>query len=298
MDASPVAISGITGFIGRHLARRLIASGVPVTGISRSKEARLSGVSRWQTPDVLDLFGHRAVVNLSGEPVNCRWSDAKKAAFESSRTGATHRLVKHLKTIEPVARPKVLVSASGIGIYGDREDAILDEGAPPGTDYLAGLCVRWEAAAREAEDLGVRVALLRTGIVLGKGGAAFDQLRRLFRLGLGGKLGSGRQWIAWIHLEDQISAIIHALETPLLSGPLNLNAPHPERNVDFTRKFAAALHRPAILPVPGFALKLVLDGLGETMLGGQRAVPTALERSGFAFQFPTLEEALADLVVT
>jgi len=296
MESAPVAISGVTGFIGRHLAVRLASEGIPVTGISRSAGTRLEGVKRWQTLETLDLSGHRAVVNLSGYRVDCRWTEKNRRAIEDSRAGLTRRLVEHLRGLDPATRPQVLLNGSGIGVYGDGGDTLLDEASPAGDDYLARVCVAWEAAAREAEPLGVRVVLLRTGVVLGAGGAAFDKLRMIFRLGLGGKLGSGRQWMPWIHLHDEVEAILHAVRSPVISGPLNLVAPHPERNAEFTRKFAAALLRPAFLPVPGFALKLALGEFAEAMLGGQRAVPAGLEHSGFHFRFPTLEEALAELV--
>ncbi|BCU76101.1 TIGR01777 family oxidoreductase [Luteolibacter sp. LG18] len=296
MDNPPVAIFGATGFIGRHLAARLAAEGIPVTGISRSRSILSEDVAEWQTPGALNLANHRAVVNLAGEPVDCLWTAEKMRAIEDSRAGGTRRLVDHFRELTPAERPGVLVNASGVGFYGDGADALLDETAPAGTDYLARVCIDWEAAAREAESLDVRVVLLRTGVVLGKGGAAYEKLRKLFNLGLGGKLGSGRQWMPWIHVDDEVAAILHAIRSPVVSGPVNLVAPRPERNADFTRKFAAALHRPAFLSVPGFALKFALGGFGEAMLGGQRAVPAALEHSGFQFRHPDLEGALADLI--
>jgi uncharacterized protein (TIGR01777 family) len=295
MDA-PVAILGATGFIGRRLAECLAAEGVPVTGISRSPNAHVAGVSRWMKPEALDLSGHKAVINLAGERVDRRWTTAAKQVLEDSRIGVTRRLVEHLAGLESEVRPEILINGSGIGVYGNTGDAAIDESAPPGDDYLAQLCVKWEAEAEKAAALGIRVVLLRTGIVLGRGGAAFDKLHRLFRLGLGGRLGSGLQWMPWIHLEDQVAGMLHALRTPSISGPVNFNAPVPERNRDFTRKFAHALHRPALLPVPGFALKLALGGFGAAMLGGQRATPAALQHQGFEFRYPTLEEALEDLV--
>ncbi|MGC4015650.1 MAG: TIGR01777 family oxidoreductase [Luteolibacter sp.] len=296
MESAPVAIFGVTGFIGRHLAARLALEGIPVTGVSRSSVGPVPGVNRWQTTGTLDLTGCRAVVNLSGHRVDCRWTEANRREIEGSRAGLTRQLVGHLRSLPPEKRPPVLLNASGIGFYGDGSDTVLDETAPAGGDYLARVCVEWEAEAREAEALDMRVVLLRTGVVLGKGGAAFDKLRAIFRLGLGGRIGSGRQWMPWIHLQDEVEAMVHLLRSPELRGPFNLAAPQPERNVDFTRKFAAALHRPALLPVPGFALKLALGEFAGAVLGGQRAEPAALERSGFRFQFPSLEGALADLL--
>ena len=296
MHPAPVAILGATGFIGRHLAAHLALNGIPVTGISRSREARIDGVSHWQTPDSLDLANHQAVVNLSGERVDCRWTPARREILEHSRIEVTQRLVGHLRSLDPAERPAVLLNGSGVGYYGDGGDSPLNESAPAGTDFLAKLCVDWENAALEATSFDTRVILLRTGIVLGKGGAAFDKLRKLFALGLGGELGSGRQWMPWIHLDDEVSAIVHAIETPTLHGPLNLAAPQPERNSDFTHKLAAALHRPAFFHAPAFALKLALGEFANALLTGQRAVPAALEKSGFTFRHPTLESALADLI--
>lgn len=295
MDA-PVAIFGATGFIGRRLAECLAAEGIPVTGISRSPNAHIAGVSRWMKPDALDLSGHGAVINLAGERVDRRWTAAAKQVLEDSRIGVTRRLVDHLAGLDLATRPGVLINGSGIGVYGDTGDKVIDESAPPGDDYLAQLCVKWEAEAEKAAALGMRVVLLRTGIVLGRGRAAFDKLHTLFRLGLGGRLGSGLQWMPWIHLEDQIAGILHVLRSPSISGPANFNAPFPERNREFTRKLAAALHRPALLPVPGFALKLALGGFGAAMLGGQRAVPAVLQHQHFEFRYPTLEGALEDLI--
>lgn len=189
----------------------------------------------------------------------------------------------------------MLVNASAVGIYGDGGDAVLDDSARRGAGYLAGLCSDWEDAAKDAESLGVRVVRMRTGVVLGHGGGAFDKLRSIFKLGIGGPLGSGQQWMPWIHLDDLRAAIVHCVFADSLDGPVNGTAPNPERNVDFTRKLANALHRPAFLAVPGFALKLVLGEFASALLEGQRAVPEALLADGFQFRFPTLESALADL---
>jgi uncharacterized protein (TIGR01777 family) len=183
-----------------------------------------------------------------------------------------------------------------VGIYGDRGDQVLTEAAVPGSGYLADLCVAWEEAAMEAEALGVRVVRLRAGVVLGRDGPAFRKLHCMFKSGLGGRLGSGRQWLPWIHLDDLRGAISHAVLSESLWGAVNCTAPAADRNRDFTRKLAAALHRPAILPVPEFALKLVLGEFGAALLAGQHARPAALEADDFNFRFPTLESAFADLV--
>lgn len=294
--ARRVAIVGVTGFVGHGLPALLAENGIATTGISRSGQGVVPGVDRWQTPDTLDFSGHHAVINLAGEPINRRWNGNSRRLFHESRVGVTARVVEAIAKLPADQRPKVLINASGVGIYGDRGDEILTESSRPGTDYLAGLCKDWENAALAAESLGVRVVRLRMAVVLGKNGPAFEKLRHLFKLGLGGRLGSGRQWMAWIHLADFHAVILHALAAENLTGQLNVSAPNPERNVDFTRKLAAALHRPAVIPAPRFLLKLVLGEFGGILVTGQRALPEALLESGFEFQFPTLESALADLI--
>ena len=290
------AIVGVTGFVGRGLPALLAEIGMATTGVSRAGTGSVPGIDRWQSPETLDFAGHHAVINLAGEPIDQRWTDESRRRFHESRVGLTVRVVEAIAKLPDDQRPKVLVNASAVGIYGDRGDEILTDTARPGNGYLADLCIDWEDAARDAETLGIRVVRLRIGIVLGENGPAFEKLRRVFKLGLGGPLGHGKQWMPWIHLADLRAAIVHAVISETLTGPVNGSAPNPERNADLTRKLAAALHRPAILAVPGFALKLVLGGFGEVLLAGQRALPAALEADGFRFQFPTLEAALADLV--
>ena len=188
------------------------------------------------------------------------------------------------------------MNASAVGIYGDRGDEILNDTARPGAGYLADLCGDWEDAAHDAESLGVRVVCLRIGVVLGKSGPAFEKLRTVFKACIGGRLGSGMQWMPWIHVDDLRAAIVHTVLSEKLAGPINGTAPYPERNRDLTRKFAAALHRPAIFPSPAFVLRIVLGEFSSALLASQRAIPTALDADGFQFRYPTLETALADLV--
>jgi len=295
-DAPRAAIIGVTGFIGGGLPALLAERGVATTGFSRSGGGSVPGVVRWGRSEALDFAGHQAVINLAGAPIHRRWNAENKREFHESRVGVTRRVVEAIRALPAELRPKVLVNGSAVGIYGDRGDEVLTESSAPGTGYLAELCHEWEETAAEAEALGVRVVRLRTGVVLGHGGEAFGKLVRIFSTGLGGRLGSGRQWMPWIHLDDLRAAIVHALFSENLTGPVNGCAPAAERNADFTRKFAAALHRPAILPVPGFALKLALGGFGGALLSSQHARPAALEADGFRFRFPTLESALADLV--
>lgn len=290
------AVVGVTGFVGNGLPALLAARGMATTGISRKGHGTVPGVDQWQTPETLDFAGYQAVINLAGEPIDQRWTEESRRRFHESRVGLTSRVVEAIAKLPDAQRPKVLVNASAVGIYGDRGDETLTENARPGRGYLADLCNDWEDAALDAESLGLRVVRLRIGIVLGANGSAFEKLRGVFKLGLGGPLGSGKQWMPWIHLADLRAAIVHAVTSETLTGAVNGSAPQPERNADLTRKLAAALHRPAILAVPGFALKLVLGGFGGALLAGQRALPAALEADGFHFQYPTLEAALADLV--
>lgn len=291
-----VAVIGITGFLGRGLPVLLEEMGFATTGISRSGSGEVLGVDRWQAADKLDFHGYHAVINLAGEPIDQRWNARTRPLFRESRVGVTTRVVEAISKLPADARPAVLVNGSAVGIYGDRGDEVLPDTARRGHGYLADLCSDWEDAARAAESLGVRVVRLRTGVVLGKEGRAFQKLLTIFKLGIGGQLGSGSQWMPWIHVADVRAAIVHAVVSETLSGPVNGGSPYPERNLDFTRKLAGALHRPAVLPAPAFALKLVLGDFSSALLGSQRVLPAALEADGFRFRYPTFEQALADLI--
>lgn len=291
-----VAIVGVTGFIGRGLPALLAEKGMSTTGISRAGGGSIAGVDRWQSLDALDFSGHHAVINLAGEPIDRRWTEKNRRLFYESRVGVTNRVVDAIAKLPEKERPRVLINASAVGIYGDRGDDLLTEDAKVGSGYLADLCEKWERAAQNAESRGVRVVKLRIGVVIGPGGAAFQKLGRVIKLGIGGRLGSGKQWMPWIHHEDLRAAIAHAIFSESLRGPINATAPRPERNADLTRKFAAALHRPAIFAAPAFALRLVLGEFSTALLASERAVPTALERDGFNFRYPMLEEALRDLI--
>jgi uncharacterized protein len=291
-----VAIIGVTGFVGRGLPLLLAEKGMATTGYSRSAKGPLPGVDRWASTTALDFSGHHAVVNLAGEPIDQRWTPDARRRFHQSRVGVTDSVVQAIAKLPSTERPKVLVNASAVGIYGDRNDEFLTEISPRGPGYLADLCDDWEISARAAEALGVRTVCLRIGIVLGQGGSAFEKLRFVFKLGIGGRLGSGQQWMPWIHLADLRAAIVHTIFSETLTGPVNTTAPSPERNVELTRKLAAALHRPAIFPAPRFALKLALGEFSSALLASQHVLPTALTADQFQFQFPTLPSALADLV--
>lgn len=290
-----VAILGVSGFIGRGMPALFAARGMVTTGISRQPKNDVIGVACWQTVDSMDFSGHDAVINLAGAPIDQRWTEENKRQFHESRVGMTIKVVEAIAKLPEEKRPKVLINGSAVGIYGDRGDEILTETARPGEGYLAELCYDWEHAAKDAELLGVRVVLLRTGIVLGPGGGAYAKMLPVFKFGLGGPFGHGVQWMPWIHLDDLRAAIVHSVFSETLAGPVNGTAPNPDRNSDFTRKLAKAVHRPAFLAVPGFALKLALGEFGGTLLQGQRALPAALEADGFHFRYPTLEQALAAL---
>ena len=295
-DKLTVAVIGVSGFVGRGLPELLCERGFRVVGVSRSGRGELAGVEQWQAARAMDFNGCHAVVNLAGESIDRRWSAANRKKFHESRIGVTKRVVELIRNMPADQRPKVLVNASAVGIYGNRGEDELDERSAMGDGYLADLCREWEDAAMEAGALGVRVVCLRIGVVLGRGGSAFEKLVRVMKTGLGGKLGHGRQWMPWIHVHDLRRAIVEAVSDERMRGAVNAVAPSAERNVDFTKKFAKRLKRPAVLPVPGFALKLVLGGFGGVLLASQKVRPAALESLGFHFQYADFESALDDLL--
>jgi len=272
-----VAVAGASGFVGRALSERLHASGHSVTAISL----------RTQPPPEV-FAGCQAVVNLAGEPVAQRWTAAARERIANSRIQGTRSLVAALRRHPPV----VLVSASAVGYYGSRGDEILTEDSPPAPDFLGEVAVGWEQEANAAEQFGVRVVTPRIGVVLGRGGGALAQLLPPFRLGVGGRLGTGEQWMSWIALDDLLSLVEFAIEDAALTGPVNAVAPNPVTNAVFTRELAATLHRPAILPVPAFALKILFGEMSQILLGGQRVMPHAAKRAGFQFRFADLGQAL------
>ena len=276
-----VAVTGASGFVGRALSQRLRASGHRVTAVSL----------RTQPPPEV-FVGCQAVVNLAGEPVAQRWTADARERISSSRIQATRSLVAVLRQRPPA----VLVSASAVGYYGSRGDEILTEDSPPASDFLGQLAVGWEQEARAAERFGVRVVTPRIGVVLGSGGGALAQMLLPFRLGVGGRLGTGEQWMSWIALDDLISLIEFAIADAALSGPVNAAAPNPVTNAVFTRELAAALHRPAIIPVPAFALKMLFGEMSQILLGGQRVIPQAALRAGFQFRYADLGQALRQAI--
>jgi hypothetical protein len=295
-----ITISGASGFIGRRLLQVLARDGHSLTVLSRQAGAHLPvgvGFAVWDPgkgdPPADALRGADAVVHLAGAPVAQRWTDAAKRDIRESRVAGTRHLMQALAKLE--RKPQVLICASAVGYYGSRGDEVLAESAAPGSDYLAEVCVAWEREAQAAEALGVRVVSMRTGIVLGPGGGALARMLTPFKLGAGGRLGSGRHWMAWIHLDDLAALFQFALAKPL-SGAVNGVAPNPVTNAEFTRTLAAALHRPAIFPMPEFALRLLFGEMGEILLASQRVMPQAAQAAGFTFRFPELAGALADVL--
>ena len=294
--AKKAMVYGATGFVGSGLAVMLVEEGFEVTGVSRKGTGNAKGVSSWVAPEDVDLAGCDLVVNLSGAPIDQRWNEKNKQAFHQSRIGVTEDIVKRIAALPEYERPQALLNASAVGIYGGRGDERLDESSSRGIGYLADLCAEWEAAAEKAAALGMRVVTMRIGVVLGNGGQAFEKLKLVFKMGIGGRLGDGRQWMPWIHIDDLRRAMLFCISNESIAGSVNGTAPDPERNADFTRKLAKALGRWVFLPVPGFALKLVLGDFASALLAGQKAVPEKLQKNGFDFRYGKLEAALDDLV--
>jgi len=296
-----VAVTGSSGLIGPELVRTLRADGHDVLRLVR-RTPRTADEHRWEPshhripPGLLDDVD--AVVNLAGVGVADRpWTAKRKQLVLSSRVDSTTTISRALAqaVADDPGRPRVLLSASAVGWYGDTGDRVVDETVPAGDDFLARVCVEWEAATGPAVAAGVRVATLRTGLVLGRGGL-LGKLLPLFRAGLGAKLGNGRQYMPWISLRDEVDAMRFLLTAPV-SGPVNLTGPTPVTNAEFTAALARAVHRPAVLTVPGPAMRLALGELGRVgVLGGQRAVPTVLGAAGFSHTHPDLASALQDVV--
>jgi uncharacterized protein (TIGR01777 family) len=286
-----IVVTGASGFIGTRLCDVLRQSGYEVATIGRGPSATF----RWDyasdaPPEAFESA--EAVVHLAGEPVFQRWSPEVKQRIHDSRVRSTERLIQALSITRD--RPKVLVCASAVGYYGNSGDHPLPETAGPGRGFLSDICREWEAKADLAESLGMRVAKIRTGIVLGKNGGALKQMLPAFKAGVGGRLASGTQWMPFIHLDDIVGIYQHAIANPV-NGPLNGTAPGIVTNREFTAKLAEALHRPAFLPVPKFALSLLFGEVGEVMLDSLRVIPTATVESGYRFRYPDLPSALASL---
>ncbi|MBK1725828.1 TIGR01777 family oxidoreductase [Halorhodospira neutriphila] len=294
-----VLVTGGTGFVGRRLCADLHEAGHEVLVASRSPE-RARGVLPAGTdvrPQVLDFLDRppEGVVNLAGEPIaGKRWSEAQKQRLVESRLETTQAVVELCSRLEQP--PQVLVSASAMGYYGDQGERVVTEQTPPHDEFVHRLCERWERTAREAEPYGVRVALVRIGIVLGHDGGTLERLLPPFRLGLGGPLGSGRQYMPWIHRQDLVRMIRFLLEHDELSGPFNASAPAPVTNAEFTRTLARHLRRPALLPAPAFALRLAFGEMARVLLTGARMQPERIQQAGFEFEYPGLDQALGEIL--
>ncbi|HYW41490.1 MAG TPA: TIGR01777 family oxidoreductase [Bryobacteraceae bacterium] len=295
-----ITITGASGFIGRRLMKTLAGEGHSLHVLSRHAGTNLpAGVrlSAWDClkgePPADSLRDADAVIHLAGEPVAQRWTDQAKRLIRETRVTGTRNLVAALSKLE--RRPQALICASAVGYYGSRGDDILVESSAPGSDYLAEVCQAWENEACAAEGLGMRVVRVRTGLVLGARGGALLRMLPPFKMGVGGKLGDGRQWMPWIHLQDLVDLYQFAAEKPV-RGALNGTAPSPVMNADFTRALASALHRPALFPVPKLALSLLFGEMSAILLASQRVQPKEAEAAGFRFRFPQLEAALSDVL--
>lgn len=290
-----VAVTGSSGLVGRSLVPFLSAGGHEVRRLVRSRDRLGPGDVYWSPErgeiDAAGLDGVDAVIHLAGETVSERWTAEHKRAIRESRLRGTSVLGRALAALpEP---PKVLVSASAVGYYGDAGDREIDESSPPGSDFLAGVAREWEGAAVPAAERGIRVVHPRFGVILSPAGGALERLLPPFRLGAGGKIASGRQWMSWVALDDVIGALHFLLFTDSLAGPVNVTSPNPVTNAEFARTLGHVLRRPAIATVPALALKLMFGEMAEVMLlGGQRVLPRRLTAAGFRFRHPTLEEAL------
>ena len=294
-----VVVSGASGLIGAALVPSLRSRGHDVLRLVRREAAQADEI-RWDPAagdlDVSLLQGVDAFVNLSGENLGKRWTDARKRAILDSRVRSTELLARTAAALDP--KPSVLVVASAVGVYGDRGDEIITEESRAGSGFLADVVRAWEAAADPAREAGIRVGHLRQGIVLSKDGGALKPMLLPFKLGVGGRVGSGKQWWSWIGLDDVVASYARVLEGDL-AGAINATAPNPATNEQFTKALGSALHRPTVLPVPGFAARALFGEMGDAMLlGGQRVLPARLVEAGFDFSAPTLDVALARALET
>lgn len=294
-----IAVTGATGTIGRAVVGALRERGDQVVALSRDAERARDTlgveVREWSDPQgepapAVALAGADGVIHLLGEPVAQRWSDRARREIRASRVDGTRNLVAGLRQAEP--RPRVLVSQSASGYYGPRGDERVDETEPAADDFLARVCVDWEAEAVRAEELGVRVARTRTGVVLAKGGGALAKMLPPFKLGIGGPVAGGRQYVPWVHLDDVVGALLFCLDTAAADGPLNVSAPEPVTNRELSKALGRVLRRPALAPVPALALKLLYGGMAQIVTTGVRSVPRRLEDLGYSFARPNIEDAL------
>lgn len=303
-----IAVTGATGFVGHRLVERLQAEGHQTIALVRNSEqaARLFPKSAFPQVEVVAytptesgdwqqaLSGCDGVVNLAGEPIaEKRWTTEQKQLILNSRKLGTQKVVEAIAQANP--KPQVLVSASAIGYYGTSETATFDEQSAAGNDFLAQVCQNWEAEAQKVKEVGVRLVILRIGIVLGKGGAIAKMITP-FKLFAGGPIGTGTQWFSWIHREDLVNLILQALTQPSMEGPYNATAPHPVRMTELSNTLGDVMHRPSWLPVPAFALEALLGDGAKVVLEGQQVLPKRTQETGFQYQYPTVKPALEQVV--
>jgi uncharacterized protein (TIGR01777 family) len=297
MNSPRILVSGASGSIGAAFLPFLQARGVAVTRLVRHSAAAKDQViwdpARPVPPETVSGFD--AVIHLSGETIVGRWTEAKKRRIIESRSQGTGHLAE--AAAQAAQRPRVLISASAVGYYGNRGNEILREESPSGDGFTAEICRKWEGATQPAAAAGIRTAQMRIGVVMSADGGALPKMITPFRLGLGGRLGSGRQWWSWVSVDDVAGAIHHVLTHDTLHGPVNTAAPNPVTNAEFTSILASVLRRPAIFPMPAFAVKLLFGEMGEELfLGSQRVVPAKLAASGYQFQHPALKNALQEIL--
>jgi uncharacterized protein len=299
-----VLVTGASGRIGKALCDELLKRGDEVVGLTRGPEKAAAAQPQvtwhaWEPtlerPTEAAFEGVDGVVNLVGEKINQRWSDDAKRKIMDTRRVATHNLVGTIDGL--TTKPKVLVSQSAVGYYGDRGDEILDESSAPGEGFDSSVCVEWEKAAHEVDAAGVRLAIVRTGQVMETGGGILGELLLPFKLGLGGPLAGGKQWIPWIHLSDEVGILAWALDTDSVSGVVNGTAPNPVTNKEWSKALGKALGRPAVLPIPGLAVEVKFGReFGKVAQGGQRVLPKRTEELGYGFKYPEIDGALRNLV--
>ena len=291
-----ILITGGTGFVGTYLTKYLLGKNHVVTILTRDKSKVAASVNAIE--DISEIKPSQkidAIINLAGSSINKRWSESYKQELIDSRVRVTKKVISLIKNLKQ--KPKVLISASAIGYYGSQDARIIDENSAVTDEFTHHLCQKWENEALKAKELGVRVCITRLGVVLGENGGALKQMLPPFKMGLGGKIGSGQQYFSWVHIDDVISVFDFLINDQKQSGVFNLTSPNPVTNNEFTKALASSLGRPAIFPMPKCAVKLIFGEMGETLLlKGQRVVPSHLEKVGFDFKFPKINQALGEII--